>query len=41
VNLAPEQDDARTRYFAALEAADRMDWQPLIEIWKTRLSGET
>lgn len=41
VNLAPEQDDARTRYFAALEAADRMDWQPLIEIWKTRLSSDT
>lgn len=40
VDLAPEQDDARNRYFMALEAADLMDWQPLIEIWKTRLSSD-
>jgi CRISPR-associated endonuclease/helicase Cas3 len=40
VNLAPEEQDARAHYFSALEAADRMDWQPLIEIWKTRLSSE-
>ncbi len=40
VNLAPEEESARTTYFSALEAADRLDWQPLIEIWKVRLSSE-
>ena len=41
VNLAPEQDEVRACYFSALEAADRMDWQPLIEIWKNRLSSDS
>jgi len=38
VDLAPENEDARIRYFAALEAADRRDWQPLVTIWKTRFA---
>ncbi len=38
VNLAPDQDEARAAYFSALEAADRLDWQPLIEIWKARFT---
>ena len=38
VDLAPEQDEARSAYFSALEAADRLDWQPLIEIWEARFT---
>jgi CRISPR-associated endonuclease/helicase Cas3 len=38
VNLAPEKDEARALYFAALEAADRRDWQPLIAIWSQRIA---
>lgn len=38
VNLAPEEDEARARYFSALEAADHRDWQLLIAIWKSRFS---
>lgn len=41
VNLAPEHDEARACYFSALEAADRLDWQPLIEIWKARFTSES
>jgi len=32
VNLAPENEEARALYFAALEVADRRDWQPLTAI---------
>ncbi|MBX7120712.1 MAG: Fic family protein [Opitutaceae bacterium] len=39
VNLAPESETGRSRYFAALEAADRRDWQPLIAIWKARFTS--
>jgi CRISPR-associated endonuclease/helicase Cas3 len=38
VDLAPEAEDARAHYFTALEAADRRDWQPLLEIWKSRFT---
>ena len=38
VNLAPENEEARALYFAALEAADRCDWQPLIAIWSQRIA---
>ena len=38
VNLAPEEESARAAYFSALEAADRLDWQPLIDIWKARFT---
>lgn len=39
VDLAPESEEGRTNYFAALEAADRCDWQPLAAIWKSRFSS--
>lgn len=38
VDLAPESDDARARYFAALEAAHRHGLRPLVAIWRTRLA---
>ena len=38
VNLAPENEAARFLYFAALEAADRRDWQPLTAIWSQRIA---
>ena len=38
VNLAPENEEARSLYFSALEAADRCDWQPLIAIWSRRIA---
>jgi CRISPR-associated endonuclease/helicase Cas3 len=37
VELAAEAGEERHRYFTALEAADRLDWQPLVELWRTRL----
>jgi len=36
VELAPESEAARANYFLALEAADHLDWQPLIEVWRAR-----
>lgn len=36
VVLAAEGEPARTGYFAALEAADRLDWIPLSTIWRQR-----
>lgn len=39
VVLAPQDEEGRAHYFKALEAADRNDWQPLIEIWKERLAA--
>lgn len=38
VVLAPESDQARDEYFHALEAADRADWRPLMQIWADRFS---
>lgn len=40
VELAPESNAGRARYFTALEAADRRDWQPLFAIWKDRFGSE-
>jgi CRISPR-associated endonuclease/helicase Cas3 len=40
VPLEAEGEAARAAYFAALEAADRGDLQPLIGIWRARLSAE-
>lgn len=37
VTLAPESEEERQRYFAALEAADGHDWQPLMALWNARL----
>lgn len=38
VELAPQTDEGRAAYFAALEAADQLDWQPLMRVWENRLS---
>ena len=38
VNLAPQTDAGRAAYFTALEAADRRDFQPLVNIWRDRLA---
>ena len=37
VDLAPESDEGRTAYFAALEAADHGEWSVLAAIWEQRL----
>lgn len=34
VTLAPESE--RELYFRALEAADQLDWQPLVRLWQQR-----
>jgi CRISPR-associated endonuclease/helicase Cas3 len=38
VALAPDTEPERERYFCALEAADRHDWQPLVAIWQDRFA---
>lgn len=38
VQLAPQTEAGRTEYFTALEAADRLDWQPLAAIWQHRFT---
>ena len=38
VILEPDTDAGRAAYFAALEAADRRDFQPLVSIWRDRLA---
>lgn len=38
VVLAPAAEAERHAYFRALEAADRRDWQPLVAIWRHRLT---
>ncbi len=41
VRLAPIQERDVEQYLAALRAADRNDWRPLMDIWRKRLeSGE-
>lgn len=37
--LESDTDSGRTAYFAALEAADRHDLRPLVEIWRSRLAA--
>ena len=39
VTLAPESEADRQTYFQALEAADRADWKPLIQIWQQRFTA--
>ena len=39
VELAPQTEPGRAEYFAALEAADHSNWQPLVAIWKARLAN--
>lgn len=36
VALVPDTEPGRQRYFEALEAADRHDWQPLAKLWRER-----
>ena len=36
VELAATRESERNNYFASLEAADRLDWQPLSAIWQRR-----
>ena len=38
VDVVPPGADFRERYLAALGAADRHDWKPLMVLWKERLS---
>lgn len=38
VTLAPEAETDRQTYFQALEAADRANWQPLMQIWQNRFT---
>jgi CRISPR-associated endonuclease/helicase Cas3 len=38
VILEPDTDAGRAAYFAALEAADRRDFYPLVAIWRERLA---
>ena len=38
VELAPQTEAGRAEYFTALEAADRRDLQPLVDIWRDRLA---
>jgi len=40
VSLAPEGEENRKRYFAALEAADAHNWRPLMEVWEERFVRE-
>lgn len=40
VDLAPDTEDERAAYLAALRAADKQDWGPLISVWQARLGTE-
>lgn len=40
VILAAESEGERQTYFQALEAADKKDWSPLVEIWRKRLETD-
>ena len=40
VELAPSVSAGRKKFLAVLHAADKLDWQPLIEIWKNRFESE-
>ena len=37
VRLAPTEESTITEYLAALQAADRNDWRPLMDIWQRRI----
>ncbi|HZF02242.1 MAG TPA: hypothetical protein VE344_10140 [Methylomirabilota bacterium] len=41
VELAPTEEASRAKYLQALRAADKLDWQPLIALWATRLAAAT
>lgn len=37
VQLAPTEESTVTKYLAALQAADRNDWRPLMDVWQRRI----
>ena len=37
VELVPTHKEEKKKYFSALSEGDRLNWQPLIEVWKQRL----
>jgi len=37
VRLAPTEESTVAEYLAALQAADRNDWRPLMDIWQRRI----
>lgn len=39
VDLAPATPAGRGRFLQALHAADHLDWQPLVALWKERLEA--
>lgn len=39
VDLTVKGEAERKAYFAALEAADQLDWQPLSQIWRDRFEN--
>ena len=39
VELAPTHPPARARYLEALRAADRLDWNPLADLWRQRFEN--
>lgn len=39
VELAPVSPSARGKFLAALRSADKLDWQPLINLWKQRIEA--
>lgn len=39
VELAPVSSSARGKFLAALRSADKLDWQPLINLWKQRIEA--
>lgn len=40
LSLTPDPGDETRNYLNALRAADQMDWQPLIHVWKSRFDKE-
>ena len=39
VGPTPDPGEPTARYLAALRAADRNDWRPLMDIWRRRIEG--
>jgi len=39
VELAPVEVSKRAEYLKAIRAADKVDWKPLIELWRERLEN--
>ena len=39
LKAAPDDEPARSDYLAALRAADRIHWRPLMDIWRRRFEN--